>query len=835
VKRFKLLLDGNHVTDPENWINFIPTVQRHSVYKTLLATFASETIVLVKDAKNYIDAVYDQKGIAGRILVEFQEYDYASDSYVTQYAFGFIDLKKYTRKRDRTEVGFEADDFIMRVLNRDEVVLDLQELSGMDGSAITPFNDEITEVTLDAQLINKLNKYIIGQSFYIQTYGELQKSEITASLVYVPVNIGSRIDGQLNSNRLNVQEKWYINEVPGHSIEFLESGNITVDFTGLSLTFFLNNYLLASSPFAFLRYQINEDTPVTLSQVITMPSSSLVTPVSATLSSSGFTASINAGDKLRVYVIFTDVFDATEANRPRITAPSHSQINIDISQATTFEDTQLKGMLVWEYVLRICQKITGRDDCLRSSFLGRTDGEVYQYPEDGEGSLFLYSNDYQLRGYPLSPYSLNDSLMAVFKAIDHDIHNIGLGITYENGLPYVVVEKLEYFFERNNILCYFDARDTGVDFSPALEHIFGNVATGYQNYREQETGSLQTPHSTRKYSVLGLSDVINSTYTITSDTVASSHWIELTRRKRFNVNSSKDIPDQSTRIILSVKRSGGGYVRVKDEDFFNVTNLNSTDQSNLLITPARQIIKHSKYLLSGLQKRLISDPSDTDFLRLESGEANLLVTTQLIDGLSGLQRLTLSGGGGTVVTGSIISGNVSGARFQVITVVSSLIFDGVLLSGTFSFPEAVTFWNASETATTGSGFAVSLTAATVGGKIIPEGNDIDLSLLSNNEKQPLFDASMAGTATVKMTKSKRALFRNVLIKGVVGIVDNGAVYFGFVDYIKETNLNNSEAEIRFLRSLTVPEPPIPPDGYILNEDGSIIETEDGFGFLLEDA
>jgi hypothetical protein len=160
-----------------------------------------------------------------------------------------------------------------------------------------------------------------------------------------------------------------------------------------------------------------------------------------------------------------------------------------------------------------------------------------------------------------------------------------------------------------------------------------------------------------------------------------------------------------------------------------------------------------------------------------------------------------------------------------------LNYDGLVILGTFSLPERITHYF--NDVFTGNGFAISINTIITGGTIIPEGQNIDLSLLDSDQKVPLFDANGLGTVRVKMTKNKRSLFRNTLIRGVVGVVASDGIHYGFIDYIKEVDLNNNVAELRFLKSFTVPEPPLPPDGYILNEDGTVIQTEDGFGFLLE--
>lgn len=62
TNRFQLKLNNTQYTDPENWVNFTPTTERHEVYKTLLSTFSEGTVKLIKTAKTYVDTLYAQYG-----------------------------------------------------------------------------------------------------------------------------------------------------------------------------------------------------------------------------------------------------------------------------------------------------------------------------------------------------------------------------------------------------------------------------------------------------------------------------------------------------------------------------------------------------------------------------------------------------------------------------------------------------------------------------------------------------------------------------------------------------------------------------------------------------
>ena len=84
--RFQILLDSVQKTDPENWINFTPTTERHEIYRSLVTQFSEESVRLVKTAKAYVDSVYAQFGPTKTITVEWLEYNYLTERYDSIYS-----------------------------------------------------------------------------------------------------------------------------------------------------------------------------------------------------------------------------------------------------------------------------------------------------------------------------------------------------------------------------------------------------------------------------------------------------------------------------------------------------------------------------------------------------------------------------------------------------------------------------------------------------------------------------------------------------------------------------------------------------------------------------
>lgn len=620
--RFKILLDSVQKTDPENWINFTPTTQRHEVYRSLLTQFSEGVLKLVKTAKDYVDTVYAQYGPTYTISVEWQEYNYSTDSYDTIYSLGRLNLSdKYKRSRDYTEVGFEPTDFVMNLLNRDEIPTALQTLTDMDGDAITTFTDETHTVSLDDQIMDFVASFtMVGPANFVgSTY-----SPTTESTLYVPVPIfNSELSNDKIITVLDISSGW-LDFVPDMQIQFNMDGDVTIELTvDIDIEYrepsASTGYTLDGTSDVSLIYVKNDGSEVVVDSD-TLPASDpsspwpSVTLTGGTISLSG----IVEGDELKFYLKLEDL---TGSNPPNIQITGDA--SADITQSTTYEHTDCEVMFPWEVFLRLCQKITGRNDCLRSEFFGRTDGEVYTYGSDGEGAFYALTSVKLLRGFPLASNPINADLMGVFKAYDKMLL-LGLGIVYDSGTPYVMIEKLEDFFDDSSSVTTFTVAEPGINWESAIKYMWGNVRAGYTNYKFNTNPALNSPHTPRHFVIPYMSEFVEKQYDAQCPFIVSGHLIELLRRERYDQANNKDTQYDEHLVVMHLKRDGGGgFERELDDDFSAVSNIdNETTNYNLHLTPARNMLRHAPLLLAGLAKRIIDTPAMTDFLRYMSGEGN---------------------------------------------------------------------------------------------------------------------------------------------------------------------------------------------------------------------
>lgn len=713
--RFQIKLDSTVYTDPENWINFTPVTERHSIYRTLLSMFSEGKVRLIKTAKNYVDTAYAQFGSAQSIAVEWMEYDYATNTYEAIFALGRINLsEKYKRGRDFTEVGFEPTSFVMNVLNRDEIKTNLQSLFDMDGDAITPFTDETHTVPLSDQFIDFSARY--DENGLLNSMSTFQV--VAETILYVPVAIFAQ--ETINEDLIEVLDisTGFLEFIPDNQIIFKKPGDVQIDIIPIEITVNYakgGGYTMSAISTVSLVYVLNNGSEVVLDSV-TFPAQG--TDETETILEIAGQASISLvgilpGDELKFYIKLEDVDGSTP---PEITITTIAgNIDTKITQTTTYADTNCEVMFPWEVFLRLCQKATGRNDCLRSTFFGRTDGEVKTYGSDGDGAFYAITTPKLLRGFTLSTNPINADLMSVFKGFDKMLL-LGLGVVYESDVPYISIERLEDFMDGTSSATTFEAAYPGIEWSSAIKYIWGNVKGGYSKYKLERNPTIASPHSPRNYSVPFLSEFSSKKYDNTCDFIASGHLIELLRRERFNNSEKKDSPYDEDLVVLHLKRNGGTFERVLDEDFSAITNIdNSETNYNLNLTPARNLLRQAPLLLAGLAKHIIDSGAFTGLARFQSGDGNTEAET--------------------TVTGETL---------------------------------------------------------------VPEDGDLTRAMAAEvYSNTPLFDASEMGTCEVTITKAQRQIIKEGLLTEIT-VTDNGMSYTGFIESLKEVNLEKGIAKLKFL-------------------------------------
>lgn len=277
---------------------------------------------------------------------------------------------------------------------------------------------------------------------------------------------------------------------------------------------------------------------------------------------------------------------------------SLSVTKTEIDNLTEIATSTAEVMLAWEVALRLAQKITGRNDALRSSILERSNGSVYQSTTDGELAYLAFSNGGLIRGGSSSTYQLRISFDEFFDIIN-SITPIGIGVELIDNEPFIRIEKVEYFYDNQNGSVWEINPPQSLRIVATPERRYGRVLSGYRVYEKSSSEGIdgavsfeETLHGERSW-VTGLDSFTDTAYNIRTNAIASGQLIEIVRNNPVTDNKS----DETNNRIVIMQTSRAGATWSIDNSSVSTTGVNNpSSQKNYKITPGRCILNHLKMI-----------------------------------------------------------------------------------------------------------------------------------------------------------------------------------------------------------------------------------------------
>jgi hypothetical protein len=309
---------------------------------------------------------------------------------------------------------------------------------------------------------------------------------------------------------------------------------------------------------------------------------------------------------------------------------------LNVYQDTVADSSACKSLTIFEAFRQMVREYTGVD-CFVSDYFSGV----------GCGRYLDITNGFWLRNKIEKDFFLDfDTLYKGLKSI----FNLGLDFGVLNGLPFVRVEPMEYFFEQtnnNNPVEINGIQD--YELSPALDLYFNKILVGYKKWSDSLSGSLnglQEYNSERQYLIdirLGEFQDIEKNrkqLDIVSNLITSGTLIETVRRLGIDGKNSIDsnydndcflictneIVVQSNLYGQGTQTYQQGTVSQRDEMFTFFQNLLSPATAyNLRLSPARNLERHLSFIQSQLQLNFAT----LNRLFFVSGTGNFLLRGQV--------------------------------------------------------------------------------------------------------------------------------------------------------------------------------------------------------------
>lgn len=294
------------------------------------------------------------------------------------------------------------------------------------------------------------------------------------------------------------------------------------------------------------------------------------------------------------------------------------QTYVNIEGVRSCPSTQAELFMVHETLSRAVESVTNGCVRVKSSYYGRTDSQPFSFDEDGCGGLRSLTSGLKIRRavdgkFFASPKDLVEGLNA--------IDNIGMGVEADPDIPgkYLLrIEDLDYFYRDEEILRH-DAIPKAETDTEETRH-YSKIDVGYKYWEVENVNGLDEIHSTRQYNTS--LDTINSPLDITSQLVAGSYPIEITRQQSFAVTGAADTKFDNNIFILCMVRTGYLYAttEVDKGNISNAENIFSPSTIfNYPISPIRNLMRWYKSIAAGYAT--ISDSENQLFFL--SGTGNI--------------------------------------------------------------------------------------------------------------------------------------------------------------------------------------------------------------------
>lgn len=290
----------------------------------------------------------------------------------------------------------------------------------------------------------------------------------------------------------------------------------------------------------------------------------------------------------------------------------------NISGVKACPPTQSELYLVHEALSRVTEAVT--NGCMRakSSYYGRTDSEPFSFDADGCGGLRSITSGLKIRNaeedkFFASPKDLIEGLNA--------IDNIGIGVEDDPDIPnksLLVIEDLNYFYRDEEILRHDFIPEASADVEETKH--YSKIEVGYKKWEVESINGLDEIHSNRQYNTS--IDTINSTLDITSNLVAGSYPIEITRQQSFSQSGAADTKYDNETFIICMVRTGYLYGSV-EPDLGNISSAENIFSPSTIynypISPIRNLMRWYKSIAAGFP--VLSNSSNKLFFL--SGTGNL--------------------------------------------------------------------------------------------------------------------------------------------------------------------------------------------------------------------
>ena len=310
---------------------------------------------------------------------------------------------------------------------------------------------------------------------------------------------------------------------------------------------------------------------------------------------------------------------------------THFTLAIKKTCPTTTSD----AYLIHETLSRVTESVTNNCIRVKSAYYGRVDSQPFSFDQDGCGGLRMLTSGLKIRRAPedkffASPKDLIEGL--------NGIDNLGFSIDPDESTPgkfLLRIEPVEEFYLDEEILALEAIAEGNNEVQESMH--YSKVNVGYKKWEVEGVNGLDEFNSTREYRTS--LETVSNTLDITTNLVAGSYPIEITRQQSFAESGAADTKFDNDIFIITLIRNAYDFEAEQD----NVDNAaNFFDPAtvyNFRLSPIRNLMRWYKSI--GNSYVNLSDAENKLFF--SAGTGNLAASGEISAGdLCKLENMPLS-------------------------------------------------------------------------------------------------------------------------------------------------------------------------------------------------
>jgi len=567
---------------PDGWNDEV-VFERNKISRSVLRSYSDKELGFTKDTRDFLRNCYEIEGIDAEVTWTVEHLDMDTFTYSTIF-IGKLDFATYKIDSRKVTIQPVSNVFIDLIKNREDLPVNLYDLTSVDGVEIVPFSNEDPQLKLLEVDIKQ--SAIWGRNTPWSTPDDKDH--------YLPLK-------KLASEFPEAQNQLITDTIPMFSASTEErtmkmtgtiSGHVLLETSTMTWEFEI--YLKVG----IIEYGVELFDGIDTDNI----QFSLILDEDLT---------VHTGDIIELTARITGV--SCDA------ATSYQVINVHLDQVyANYPEVTVKGYPVYEAFLRILQKITGDANPFYSEYFGRTDTELTTYPIDGE--IAHLAKGIMIRGVTGDLMNFALDFQSTFKAISN-IFCLGYGWESIGDVNKLRIESFEHFFDLNVVLDISNRiTDEKINKEVLPDWCYAKIETGYNSFEYSQQGGLYEFNTKSVFT--SILKAVKNSLGIMSSIRADGNGILKLRLTPYEDNPTEDVSgDDNTWLIASV-RDNGGFKNRTDEGYSWVGGgVDATQSINLDYSPKRNLLRWGSWIRSALEGRLNS------WLRWQSTEKNTTLIT----------------------------------------------------------------------------------------------------------------------------------------------------------------------------------------------------------------